>query len=331
MTGERFLMDIHGFLNSYIGNYIVQSFFHSLTAAVLVGALIRLWKIENPLIVQKFRSLVILLPLCSFPVYYLLNPIRGHASFRMNALFDSTRWLDLALWGRVPVSLVLISLFIGALLVLACQELIIVAIQWVQSKKETYPVKVAVQSPVKRILSELHAPMLDNYVIESNDQVLFTTSIGPKPTIVLSLGLLRILSYDQLKAALGHEVAHAIRNNHLFLTLLLLVRLLMFYNPVMLFAFKAASLDEEKICDDIAAFWTGKPQVLADTLKRFYITEEGISNSNVLESVAVSGTNMMIKARVERLERKASQQVSLPWLKFAFTMLTIVVINYYIV
>jgi hypothetical protein len=51
----------------------------------------------------------------------------------------------------------------------------------------------------------------------------------------------------------------------------------------------------------------------------------------VLESVAVCGTNLMIKARVERLERKANQQVSLPWLKFALTLLTIVVINYYIV
>ncbi len=324
-------MDIHGFLNSYIGNYIVQSFFHSLTAAVLVGALIRLWKIENPLIVQKFRSLVILLPLFSFPIYYLLNPIRGHDSFRTYALFDSSRWLDLALWGSVPVSLLLISLFIGALLVLACRELITLTIQWAQSKKETYPVDAAAQSPVKRILSELHAPMLDDYIIESNDQVLFTTLIGPKPTIVLTSGLLRILSYDQLKAALGHEAAHALRNNRLFLTLLWLIRLLMFYNPVMLFAFKAASLDEEKICDDIAAFWTGKPQVLADTLKRFYIKEDGIGNSNVLESAAVCGTNMMIKARVERLERKTNQQVSLPWLKFALTLLTIVVINYYIV
>jgi Zn-dependent protease with chaperone function len=324
-------MDIHGFLNSYFGNYAVQSFFHSLTAAVLVGVLLRLWKIENPLVVQKFRSLVILLPLFSFPVYYLLNPVRGHASFRTDALFDSSRWLDLALWGRVPVSLLLISLVIGALLVLACQELIAVARQWAQSKKESYPVKAAVQSPVKRILSELHAPMLDNYVIESNDQVLFTTLTGPKPTIVLSLGLLRFLSYDQLKAALGHEVAHAIRNNRVFLSLLLLVRFLMFYNPVMLFAFKAASLDEEKICDDIAAFWTGKPQVLADTLKRFYIKEDGKGNPTRLESAAVCGTNMMIKARVERLERKASQQVSLPWLKFALTLLTIVVINYYIV
>ena len=331
MAGERSLMDIYGFLNSHIGNYIVQSFFHSLTAAVIVGALIRLWKIENPLIVQKFHCLVILFPIFSFPVYYLLNPIRGNASFRMYALFDSSRWLDLALSGSGLVSLLLISLFIGPSLVLACRELITLTGQWVQSKKETYPVNEAVQSPVNRILGELHAPMLDNYVIESNDPVLFTTLLGPKPTIVLSLGLLRILSYDQLKAALGHEAAHAIRKNRLFLTLLLLIRLLMFYNPVTLFAFKAASLDEEKICDDIAAFWTGKPQVLADTLKRFYIKEDGSGNSNVLKSGAVYGTNMMIQARVERLERKANQQVSQPWLKFALTLLTIGIINYYIV
>lgn len=324
-------MDIHGFLNSYIGNYLVQSFFHSLTAAALVGALLRLWKIENPLIAQRFRSLVILLPLFSFPVYYLLNPVRGHASFRTSALFDSSRWLDLALWGRLPVSLLLISLFIGALLILACRELITLTRQWVQSKKETSPVPAAVRSPVKRILRELHAPTLNDYVMESNDEALFTTLIGPKPTIVVTSGLLRVLSYDQLKAALGHEVAHVSRNNRLFLSLLLLIRLLMFYNPVILFAFKAASLDEEKICDDIAAFWTGKPQVLADTLKRFYIKKDETGDSPPLETAAVRGTNMMIKARVERLERRTNQQVSLPGLKFALTLLTIVTINYYIV
>jgi hypothetical protein len=100
---------------------------------------------------------------------------------------------------------------------------------------------------------------------------------------------------------------------------------------VMLFAFKAASLDEEKICDDIAAFWTGKPQILADTLKRFYIQDEGVKGAHMLESAAAYGTNMMLMARVERLERKANQQVSLPWLKFALTVLTIGIINYYIV
>jgi hypothetical protein len=298
---------------------------------VVVGALITLWKIENPLIVQKFRSLVILLPIISFPVYYLLNPIRGNASFRTYALFDSSRWLDLAMSGWGLLGLLFISLFIGPSLVLTCQELITSAREWVRSKKKTYPVNAAVKSPVNRILGELHAPLLNEYVIENNDPVLFTTLTGPKPTIVLSIGLLRILSYDQLKAALAHEAAHAIRHNRFFLTVLSLIRLLMFYNPVTLFAFKAASLDEEKICDDIAAFWTGKPQVLADTLKRFYIKEDGTGNANVLDSVAVYGNNMMIHARVERLEQKADQQVSLPWLKFALTLLTIVIINYYIV
>jgi len=325
---ERAFMDIYGFLNSYAGRYLIQSFLHSLTAAVIVFALIKLWKIESPLLLQKFCCIVILLPMISFPVYHLLNPVRGEASFRMNALFDSSRWVDLALLGKVPVSLLPISLFVGMSLVLACKELINLAPQWIQSKKK-YPVNAGVRSPVKGILSELHAPILDDCVIENDDPVLFTTLTGRKPTIVLSSGLLRILSHDQLKAALAHEAAHTTRHSRFILTLLFLIRMIMFYNPVTFIAFKIATLDEEKICDDIAALWTGKPQVLADALKSLCLSGEGAEN--VSGSVSIYGINMMIKDRVERLERKADQQVSLPWLKLALTSLTIGIINYYIV
>jgi len=324
---ERAFMDIYGFLNSYAGRYLIQSFMHSLTAAVIVFALIKLWKIESPLLLQKFCCIVILLPMISFPVYHLLNPVRGDASFRMIALFDSSRWVDLALVGKVPVSL-LISLFVGMSLVLACRELINLARQWIQSKKKC-PVNAGVRSPVKGILSELHAPILDDCVIENDDPVLFTTLTGRKPTIVLSSGLLRILSHDQLKAALAHEAAHTTRHSRFILTLLFLIRMIMFYNPVTFIAFKIATLDEEKICDDIAALWTGKPQVLADALKSLCLSEEGAEN--VSGSVSIYGINMMIKDRVERLERKADQQVSLPKLKLALTLLTIGIINYYIV
>ena len=72
-----------------------------------------------------------------------------------------------------------------------------------------------------------------------------------------------------------------------------------------------------------------EPQVLADALKSLCLSGEGAEN--VSGSVSIYGINMMIKDRVERLERKADQQVSLPWLKLALTLLTIGTINYYIV
>ena len=325
---ERVFVDIYGFLNSYAGRYIIQAFLHSLTAVVIVTALITVWKIESPLMLQKFRCIVILLPMISFPLYHLLNPVRGDVSFRMNALFDSSRWVDLALLGKVPVGLLLISLFVGMSLVLASQELIILARQWIQSKRK-YPVNAGVSSPVKSILSELHAPKINDCVIENDDPVLFTTLTGRKPTIVLSSGLLRILSRDQLKAAIAHEAAHTTRHSRFMLTVLFLMRIIMFYNPVTFIAFKSATLDEEKICDDIAAHWTGKPKALADALKRLCLSEEGAED--VSGSVSIDGINMMIKDRVARLERKADQQVSLPRLKLALTLLTIGIINYYIV
>lgn len=326
-------MGIQDFFNSYSGRYIIQSFFHSLTAVALVGIFLRLWKIENPLIIQKFRFLVILLPVFSFPIYHLVNPVRGEVSFRIYALFDSSRWLNLALWECFPVSLFLVPLFLGTSLILIFQEVIPLAKHLIQLRNTAYPVDTGARSPVKSILNELPVPKVDNYVINDNNPVLIAKS-GPRPAIVLSSGLLSILSYDQLKAALAHEVAHTIRNRHPFLILVFLIRLLMFYNPVALIAFRRAVSDEEKICDDMAVSWTGKAQILADTLKMFCPLDEirdTHADGLALKSLAGYGHIMSIRSRVERLERAVNQQVSLPWLKFALTFLAIGIINYYIV
>ena len=326
-------MDIQDFLNSYSGRYIVQCFFHSLTAVALVGIFLRLWKIENPLIIQRFRFLVILLPVFSFPIYHLLNPVRGEVSFRIYALFDSSRWLNLTLWESFPVSLFLVPLFLGTSLIHIFQEVIPVTKHLIQLRKTAYPMDAGARSPVKSILNELPAPKVDDYVIKDNNPVLFAKS-GPRPAILLSSGLLRLLSYDQLKAALAHEVAHTIRNRRPFLILVFLIRLLMFYNPVTLIAFRRAVSDEEKICDDMAVSWTGKAQTLADTLKMFCPRDEirdKHADGLALKSLAGYGHIMSIKSRVERLEREVNQQVCLPWLKFALTFLTIGIINYYIV
>ncbi len=327
-------MGMQDFLNSYMGRYVVQSFVHSLTALAIVDIFMRLWKVENPVIVQKFRFLVILHPVFSFPIYQLLCPARGGVSFRIYALFDSARWLNLTLGKSLQAGLLLIPLFLGTSLILLFQEVIPMARQWVRSKRNAYPVDTSPHNPVKSILNGLPAPKLDHYVIRDNNLVLFAKS-GSRPTILLSQRLLRLLSYDQLKVALAHEVAHTIRNRHPFLILIYLVRLLMFYNPVTLIAFRRAVSDEEKICDDMAVSWTGKPQALADTLKMFYFKEDESRNKHAdglnLKSVTGYGHNLLIKSRVERLEREPDQQVSLPWLKFALTLLTIGILNYYIV
>ena len=101
-------MSLSSFFASYPGMFIVQACCHSLVALLLAEMAIRVWAIENPLARQRFALLVITLPVLSFPLYQALFPSRGSVSFRINALFDSNRWLTIDLWGAVPLAATLL-------------------------------------------------------------------------------------------------------------------------------------------------------------------------------------------------------------------------------
>ena len=66
---------------------------------------LRAWKINDPLIRQRFRLTVVLFPIFSFPFYQAINPDRGSVIFRLNALFDVNRWLNVELWGVISFGL----------------------------------------------------------------------------------------------------------------------------------------------------------------------------------------------------------------------------------
>ena len=72
-----------------------------------------------------------------------------------------------------------------------------------------------------------------------------------------------------MEAALAHEIAHIARSRRPLLIAVFLLRIIMFFNPVVLVKFRKAVRDEEKICDDIAVSLTRNPAALADALKTF--------------------------------------------------------------
>ncbi len=90
------------FLNSGLGQYIVQTVFHSVIIAIVVESMIRIWHIQEPFHQIKFRLLVLLLPVLYLPFYYLLYPPRTGAHFHGEvALIDFSQWLGLRLGGGI--------------------------------------------------------------------------------------------------------------------------------------------------------------------------------------------------------------------------------------
>ena len=69
-------MNISSIFHAWPGMYLAQSFLHSLIAALIVDTALLAWKIEAPVVRQRFRLLVIVLPIISFPLYQAITPER---------------------------------------------------------------------------------------------------------------------------------------------------------------------------------------------------------------------------------------------------------------
>ena len=268
-------MSLSSLYNSYPGLYIAQSFLHSLTTALIVDAAIRVWKIEHPAMRQKFRFFIIFFPVVSYPLYQLVNPDRGSLSFRLGALFDSSRWLNLELLSGVSAGIIFIVLLALTTLLFFSQELVPVVQHALQSRREELlGEKLSEDSPVMRALTAFTDVKPDVFIIQDDDLVLFVTT-GKKPALYLSTGSMRALSEDELHTAIAHELAHIERNKRPLLVITFLLRVLQFFNIVSLIEFRRIVQEEEIICDDTAVTQTGKPQALAATLRKFHPENDG--------------------------------------------------------
>ena len=213
-------MEFSALLNSYPGSYIVQSFSHSVIAAFIVEIAIKAWGIRNPAVRQRFLLVIIIFPIFSFPVYQIINPQRSSISFRLNALLDSSRWLDMELWGVVPVRYGFFLVFFLTAVIFFFQELVPILRHTYASRGSEISGERAEEHPgIAQALKDLPVEKADIFVLEDDDVVLFSTT-GRKGSIYLSSGLLGDLDREQVRVAVAHEFAHVIRSRRPFLVIL---------------------------------------------------------------------------------------------------------------
>lgn len=332
------IMNYSSFFLSYPGMYLAQSVFHSLISVIIVERAIQVWQIKDPRIKQRFRFIVIILPIFSFPVYQLLNRDRGSVLFRMmEALFDLNRWLDLELWGMIPLHVFFFMLLFISTLFFIFQEFVPVIKHTFESGKTTVVSGHRVtDSKAHCALESLPGQNPELIVIDEHQYVLFSRT-GKDPTIVISTGLIGTLSPDQLKAALAHELAHVVRSKGPALLIVFLMRMLMFFNPVILIEFRKIVQEEEKICDDFAVGITEKPHVLAEALRRLYHRTGDLNPfrmeklTKIRSSLEEYSHNLHIESRIKRLEQGRSDPVEGAQFKYLLTLTVVMVLNYFIV
>jgi Zn-dependent protease with chaperone function len=329
-------MNISSLYNSYPGLYIAQSFVHSLTTALLVDAAIRVWKIKDPATRQRLRLLIIIFPVLSFPLYQFINPDRISLSFRLGALFDSSRWMNLELLPGVQAGILFILLLSLTTLLFLSQELVPVVKHALSSRQsESQGEKPPDDSPVVRILAALPGPKPEVSLIHDKDLILFVTT-GKKPVLYISTGSLKALTEDELQTAIAHELAHIERNKKPILVVAFLLRVLQFFNIVSLIEFRRIVQEEEIICDDAAVALTNNSKALAGTLRKFHPADD--EQTDLPDPAQISPDRMeqyshslLIESRIVRLETYGVQIEKGGVIPFILTTTAVVVINYSIV
>ena len=316
--------------------YLVQSFIHSLIAAFIVDTALIAWKIESPIMRQRFRLLVIITPLVSFPLYQLITPDRGSALFRLDALFDFVRWLNLEIWGVIPVGALFLLFLAFTAVIFVLQEMFpIVRHSMSSAGSELLERPPEPGSPVAQALENIPGPKPDVFILDDDEQVIFS-STGREPAVFLSRGLVESLSGDELAAALAHEIGHIGRSRRPLMVLVFLLRILMFYNPIILMEFRRIAQEEEKICDDVAAELTGNRAALAGALRKFYYSDGGEQQHTMPDATRLRDRieeyshTMLIENRITRLEDPPAPAMK-GSVAFIIVLATIMSINYYLV
>jgi Peptidase family M48 len=329
-------MDLTKLLNAYPGVYIVQAFLHSVSAVVIAHRAILDWNIRSPVVRQKFYLIAVFVPVVSYPLYQWISPDRGSIGFRLGALFDSGRWMNVELWNVLPVGLLFALVLAAATAVFLFQELIpILRHRSGPSDPDSRTEPAARDSPAALAAEGLTDQAPEIQVVDDDDPAIHSV-IGRNAAIYVTTGLLRSLQPAELRAAIAHEVAHMRRSRRPLLMISYVVRVLLFFSPGTLVAFRKAAAEEEKICDDWAVEATGRPDALAAVLEKLRHSEayeiEDREAGEAQRSFEQASYDQMVQERIRRLADGDSSAANVgDWLKFAVTVAAIAILNYYIV
>src|SRR5574341_1223931 len=255
------------------GMYAVQAVLHSVVASVLVDCAFIAWDIKAPSVKQRFRFIVIFVPLFSFPLYQLISPRRGDAYFRLESLTDSTKWFFLGPGNSSPFAVLFIIILAISSVIFIVQELLPILFQMrEQTRAADEPVAEALEGGMARkIALAVEGLPIDERSVEilNDDDLVLFSDTGLNPRIYVSTGLITSFTTEHLQAALAHEIGHIQRTRRPILIVAYILRMLMFYNPVTMIEFRKMAQEEENVCDDIAVALTGKPQALSEAVDRF--------------------------------------------------------------
>lgn len=139
-------------------------------------------------------------------------------------------------------------------------------LRWLICHRTILPEEEGLSPAVREVLQEFReSEGFSFHLIKASLPISLLSGII-HPRIILSTGLLRVLSPRQIRALLQHEVAHRLRLDNLSQFILSFCKNLLFISPTGHFLFRWWKQEVELLCDEMAIYQTQRPLDLAEAL-----------------------------------------------------------------
>ncbi len=247
-----------------------QSIVHGFVFAVVVEALIRLWRVRSASERLALRLLAVVEPPVVSPALVLAFPARAGDEFRERfAVFTARHWDDVQVLGvpLFPVWLAAMSAAALALLVMDLRPVLAARGRALVGG----PPPPGIDRTVCALAAQLRVAPPPVRFVELDQPVLFCTGIR-HPQIIVSRGTLELLDPEELEAALAHEIAHLSARDPTASWSLMAVRTVLFFNPAVQVVARVMARDAEARADERAATAADRVALASALLKLFRTT-----------------------------------------------------------
>jgi Zn-dependent protease with chaperone function len=253
-----------------MGNRAAESILHGIVAAIVVIVLLRVQRIRVPDTRLRFWLLATGLPLAVTPLYWWLAPWRHGERFRDDwSLFSASHLAPYTFHGVALASAVALLLALAgtALLLRDVLPFVLDLARGRAAKRAVLEPTVSLVSAAARAAAALGIAVPRLTVLPSKHPILICRGLR-RPSIVVSDGLCRMLTPDELQASIAHEMAHAKHRDPVLGWGLMVMRALSFFNPAVQLTARAAALEVERRADQAAARIVGGADSVVQSLRK---------------------------------------------------------------
>lgn len=144
-----------------------------------------------------------------------------------------------------------------------------------------------------------------------------------KPVILVPVGILAGIPYNQVEAIIAHELAHIKRNDFLVNLLQSVVEIILFYHPATWLISTIIRDERENCCDDIALQVCEDPMVYSRAL----ISIQELALTAKAHSIAITGQKNKLLNRIKRVTKMEKRNSNITERLIAMAILAMIIMT----